>query len=125
MDTEALFRQNRGRPITYQESHDELMKAYDEVMGFNTYPANVGMSEEENPLMASLLSIWYETYVRENVWDYYHVDFDKFLDRPRYEIEMMLRNIKKIQAIKERAKQNAGNDLDRQQAALERGHRAK
>lgn len=125
MDTEALFRQNRGRPITYQESHDELLQAYDEVMGFSTYPCGVGMSPEENPLNASLLSIWYDTYVRENVWDVYHLDFDAFLDRPRYEIEMMLRNIKKIDAIKQRASNGANRDIDRQQQQAERGHRAK
>lgn len=125
MDTEALFRQNRGRPITYQESHDELMQAYDEVMGFNTYPCGVGMSEDENPLKASLLETWYETYVREEVWEIYHIDIDAFLDRPRYEIEMMLRNIKKIKAIKARAAGNAARDIEQQQQQIERGHRAK
>jgi hypothetical protein len=125
MDTEALFRQSRGRPITYQESHDELLQAYDEVMGLDTYPCGVGMAYAENPLEGSLLSIWYETYARESVWDIYHIDFDSFLDRPRYEIEMMLKNIKKIEAIKNRAKNAATQDLERQQAEAERGHRAK
>lgn len=112
MDVSTLFTQSTHRPITYQEAHSELLKAYDSVMGFETGPVNVGMSREENPLWQSLLEIWSETYAREKIWDIYHVDFDTFLDRPRYEIQMMLRNSERLRKLQGQVASSVKSELE-------------
>lgn len=127
MDVSALFTQSTHRPITYQEAHNELLEAYDNVMGFETGPAHVGMSREENPLWQSLLEIWSETYAREKIWDIYHVDFDTFLDRPRYEIQMMLRNSERLRKLQGQVAANVKSELEllEQNNQHQRGHRTR
>ena len=120
MDTSSLFKSTDSRAITYQESHDELMSAYDSMMGFDTGAYHVAMSDAENPLKQSLLELWLETYAREGIWDVYHVDFDTFLDRPRYEILMMIKNIAKLREIKKRAAQMAKEEQEREELSVQR-----
>lgn len=123
MDTTSLFKSTKSRAITYQESHDELMSAYDEMMGFDTGAYHVAMSDAENPLKQSLLEIWLETYAREGIWDVYHVDFDTFLDRPRYEILMMIKNIAKLREIKSRAALKAKQEQDLEEQTFNKKRR--
>ncbi|QVW55166.1 hypothetical protein pEaSNUABM29_00122 [Erwinia phage pEa_SNUABM_29] len=107
MDTTSLFKQRSARPITYQEAHDELMGAYDRTLGLETGLHQVGFSEFENPIFGSLYDIWYATFLREQVGEHYKMDIDRFLDRPRWEILLMLDNIRRRNA----AINQAGNGL--------------
>lgn len=99
------------------------MSAYDEMMGFDTGAYHVAMSDAENPLKQSLLEIWLETYAREGIWDVYHVDFDTFLDRPRYEILMMIKNIAKLREIKSRAALKAKQEQDLEEQTFNKKRR--
>lgn len=58
----------------------------------------MGLSDFENPMMNSLLEIWMSTYVREQIGDIFKIDFDAFLNRPRFEIMKMLEVAKRRQA---------------------------
>lgn len=96
MDTSSLFKQRDSRPITYQEAHDELLGAYDQAVGHDTRENNVHLSDFENPVHNSLYSIWYDTYLREQVGEKFHMSIDEFLDRPRYQIQMMLNSLARL-----------------------------
>lgn len=67
-----------------------MLSTYDEVMGFETGENNIGLSDFENPLIGSLYEIWMTTYVRERIGDIFHLSFDEFLNRPRWEMMKML-----------------------------------
>lgn len=81
--------------MTYQEAYDELVSSYDKSAGNDTGRFGVAMSSHEDPLANSLYQIWVETFVREDVFKYMGMDFHKFLDQPRWLIEMQLKVIKR------------------------------
>ena len=99
MDTTSLFKQRSTRPITYQEAHNELLEAYDRTLALNTGDHQVGLSDFENPVYGSLYDIWYATNLREEVGENYRMSIDEFLDRPRWQILLMLDNIRRRKAI--------------------------
>ena len=99
MDTTSLFKQRSTRPITYQEAHNELLEAYDRTLALNTGDHQVGLSDFENPVYGSLYDIGYATYLREEVGENYRMSIDEFLDRPRWQILLMLDNIRRRKAI--------------------------
>lgn len=99
LDTTSLFKQRSTRPITYQEAHNELLEAYDATLGLDTGESHVGMSEFENPVMGSLYEIWYATYLREQIGEHFRLSFDEFLDRPRWQIMIMLEAVRRRMAI--------------------------
>ncbi|ANZ50480.1 hypothetical protein STRATTON_55 [Erwinia phage vB_EamM_Stratton] len=99
MDTTSLFKQRSTRPITYQEAHNELMEAYDATLGLDTGENHIGLSEFENPVTGSLYEIWYATYLREQIGEHFRLSFDEFLDRPRWQIMIMLEAVRRRMAI--------------------------
>ncbi|QXO09477.1 hypothetical protein pEaSNUABM11_00053 [Erwinia phage pEa_SNUABM_11] len=60
-------------------------------MEHDTGENNVFHSDFDDPLTASLLDIWMETYIRERIGERFRLSFDEFLDRPRYEITRLLK----------------------------------
>ena len=112
MDVSALFKQRTTRPITYQEANDELLGAYDRTLGIDTGVHGVGMSDVENPTLCTLLELWQETYVRERVYDVFHIDIDRFLDRPRWEIMMMLRTCARHRKMVDKVKSQIAADIE-------------
>lgn len=90
LDASSLFKVRVGKPITYQEAHDTLLEAFDDAIEHETGDNNVFFSDFDDPLTGSLLDIWMDTYIRERIGERFHLSFDEFLDRPRYEINRML-----------------------------------
>lgn len=90
LDASSLFKVRVGKPITYQEAHDTLLEAFDDAIEHETGDNNVFFSDFDDPLTGSLLDIWMDTYIRERIGERFHLSFDEFLDRPRYEITRML-----------------------------------
>lgn len=90
LDTTSLFKRRDSRPITYQEAHDELLSTYDEVLGLNTGENNISVSDFENPINQSLYEIWMATFVREGIYETFGLNFDAWLDRPRWQLMKML-----------------------------------
>lgn len=105
MDLSSLFKNRTGKPITYQEAHDELLEAYDEAIEHFVGNDHVGISDFEDPLNGSLYQLWLDTYIREQIGERFHLSFDEFLDRPRWEIGMMLSTLQRLRT----AVQNAMN----------------
>lgn len=71
------------------------MASYDSSIGLDTGRFHVGMSSQEDPLANSLYQIWVETFIREDVYKYIGLNFDQFLDQPRWLIDMQLKAIKR------------------------------
>lgn len=59
-------------------------------MGMDTGENNISLSDFENPIMGSLYEIWMTKYTTDRIWDVFHVNFDDFLNRPRWEMMKML-----------------------------------
>ncbi|QVW28554.1 hypothetical protein pEaSNUABM8_00057 [Erwinia phage pEa_SNUABM_8] len=83
-----------------------MLSTYDDVMGLETGENNISLSDFENPLMGSLYEIWMSTYTREKIWDVFHIDFDDFLERPRWKIMKMLEVAKRRNAELNRMQNN-------------------
>lgn len=104
LDTTSLFKRRDSRPITYQEAHDELLSTYDGILGLETGENNIGVSDFENPINQSLYEIWMATFVREGIKDLFGMDFDTWLDRPRWQLMKMLEVAKRRRAELDNAK---------------------
>ncbi|ANZ50232.1 hypothetical protein PHOBOS_42 [Erwinia phage vB_EamM_Phobos] len=95
LDTTSLFKRRDHRAVTYQEAYDELMASYDQSVGLETGRYHVAMSFQEDPLANSLYQIWVETFIREDVYKYMGMNFQQFLQQPRWLIDMQLKAIKR------------------------------
>lgn len=111
LDATSLFKKRGGKPITYQEAHDTLLEAFDEALEHDTGENNVFFSDFDDPLTASLLDIWMDTYIRERIGERFHLSFDEFLDRPRYEITRMLNVVARYNQAVTAAVRNDENKL--------------
>lgn len=80
--------------MSYQEVVHELMTAYDSEMGIDAGHSGVEMSPKEDPLQGSLYDSWFKVYRDERVYQATGLDFDKFLDRPRYKIDIILKRVR-------------------------------
>ena len=96
IDTSLLFRGDSDTPIPYIESVTSLRKSYDKAHGLETGHYGIEMTKEESPAEFSLYGHWAEVYRRERIKEHYGLDFDSFLKRPRYKIEIMLDRVKLI-----------------------------
>ncbi|AFQ96768.1 hypothetical protein G173_gp223 [Erwinia phage phiEaH2] len=76
-----------------------MMEAYDATLGLDTGENHIGLSEFENPVTGSLYEIWYATYLREQIGEHFRLSFDEFLDRPRWQIMIMLEAVRRRMAI--------------------------
>ena len=74
------------------------MGAYDLSVGLDTGTRHVGLSDFENPEYGSLYEIWMEVYLRKQIGEHFRMTFDEWLNRPRWEIMMMLRVLNRRKA---------------------------
>ena len=92
-----------------------MLGAYDLSIGLDTGSKHVGLSDFENPGYGSLHEIWMEVYLREQINEHYRLSFDEWLNRPRWEIMMMLRVLNRRKAsIKKIMNDVAGSDPELQ-----------
>lgn len=80
--------------MSYQEVVHELITAYDSEMGIDSGHSGVEMSAKEDPLQGSLYDSWFRVYKDERIYQATGLDFDKFLDRPRYKIDIILKRVR-------------------------------
>lgn len=93
-----MFREGNKRAVSYLEVVHELLTAYDAELGLETGHSGVAMSDREDPTKGSLYDAWFKIYLDERVFKTTGLDFDAFLNRPRYKIDIMLRRIREENA---------------------------
>lgn len=76
-------------PITDIQAQIMLREAYDRDYGLNTGLFNVGICEEEMLVKGSLTEYWAKQYKQCRIWETWHINLNEFMQKPRYEMDML------------------------------------
>lgn len=95
-----------------------MIEAYDEAIEHFVGNDHVGVSDFDDPLHGSLYQLWLDTYIREQVGERFHLNFDEFLDRPRWEIGMMLSTLQRLRTAVQSAMNKGKNEAEQMEKHL-------
>lgn len=122
MNTTSLHAVRDSVAITYLEADNELRFAYDVglytdsiVDGVGTHDVGeegIGQTEFENPLTGSLRMVWWDAYLRHNVYKEIGETFDRFLARPRWELTEILKRLKSRENMQAQVVRKMQQDMD-------------
>lgn len=108
--------------MTILEADSELRMAYDtELYNDSLYGMSslhdvgeegIAMTDFENPVKGSLYSIWWDTYLRYNIFREIGETFREFLDRPRWEALEILNRLRSKENVARTAMNKFQDEMD-------------
>lgn len=75
------------------------------------------MSPQENPIVGSLYEAWYDIWIKERIYHHTGESFEKFLDKPRWKIDVQLKRLRAINKEESRMAESIRNEIGNNKGA--------